>query len=189
MAVPEREIEVGGVRLVVVRKRMRTIRFRVASPDGAVRVSAPLRLSERALREVVARRLDWIAAARRKLAARPAVEARPPRVFSAADRRALRARADPLLDAWAARMGVPRPWLGIRAMRTLWGSCNPRAGRVWLNLALVHASEAALEHVVVHELAHLIERGHGRAFVAILDGHLPDWRAARGELRGMALGR
>jgi len=189
MAVPEREIEVGGVRLAVVRKSMRTIRFRVASPDGAVRVSAPLRLSERALREAVARRLDWIATARRKIAARPVVVAAPPRVFTAADRRELRARAEPLMDAWAARMSVPRPWLGIRAMRTLWGSCNPRAGRVWLNLALVDASPAALEHVIVHELAHLIERGHGRAFVAILDRHLPDWRAARGELRGVDLGR
>lgn len=186
---PVREIEVGGVRLTVVRKRMTTIRFRVASPDGAVRVSAPLRLSERALREVVARRLDWIAAARRRLAAQPVVVAPLPRAFTAADRRALRARAEPLLDACAVRMGVASPWLGIRAMRTLWGSCNPRAGRVWLNLALVDASDGALEYVVVHELAHLIERGHGRAFVAIMDRHLPDWRARRDELRGVALAR
>lgn len=34
-------------------------------------------------------------------------------------------------------------------MKTLWGACNPAAGRVWLNLALFRALLPAIEYVVV----------------------------------------
>ncbi len=32
---------------------------------------------------------------------------------------------------------------------------------------------------MVHEMAHLIERGHGERFTNLMDDFLPDWRARR----------
>lgn len=94
-------------------------------------------------------------------------------------RRELRARAEPLVDCWAARLDANRPILGIKRMRTRWGTCNSVAGRVWLNLALARVAPPAIEYVVAHEVAHLLVRNHGADFVALLDLHLPAWRAAR----------
>jgi predicted metal-dependent hydrolase len=36
--------------------------------------------------------------------------------------------------------------------------------------------------IVVHELAHLIERHYNDRFAALMDRHLPAWRQYRGEL-------
>ncbi|MBY0429469.1 MAG: M48 family metallopeptidase, partial [Alphaproteobacteria bacterium] len=41
-----------------------------------------------------------------------------------------------------------------------------------------------LEYVLVHELAHFHERGHGPRFKAVMDKFLPDWRRLRAELNG-----
>jgi hypothetical protein len=72
-------------------------------------------------------------------------------------------------------------------MRTRWGSCNPVARRIWLNLELAKKPVGCLEYVVVHELAHLIERGHGERFTRILNEHLPQWRARRRDLNSAPL--
>lgn len=93
-----------------------------------------------------------------------------------------RALATELVERWAPVMGVGVPELGIKRMRTRWGTCNHRDRRVWLNLELVRRPRACLEYVVVHELAHLIVPNHSRSFWAVVDRHLPGWREARAEL-------
>lgn len=77
---------------------------------------------------------------------------------------------------WAARMALPTPEWRIRRMKTRWGSCNIRERRIWLNLELVRMPSGAIDLVIVHELAHLIERGHNARFYALMDDAYPDWR-------------
>lgn len=98
-------------------------------------------------------------------------------------RRQLGECLEPLVKEWAQRMGVDVPEVRIKRMKTRWGSCNVRARRIWLNLELVKRSPASLEYVVVHELAHLIEPGHGPRFRALLDKYLPGWRREREALK------
>ena len=81
----------------------------------------------------------------------------------------------PLLDSWVPVMGVPQPALiRYRAMRTRWGSCNHRTRAITLNMALVRFPVAALEYVVVHELAHLKHAGHGKEFWSLVAAAIPD---------------
>ena len=40
-----------------------------------------------------------------------------------------------------------------------------------------------LEYVVVHELCHLLERGHGPRFHQLMDRFMPDWKQRRDKLR------
>ena len=101
------------------------------------------------------------------------------RVLDRGCRKLLLERAQELAEHWSSAMGVPLPELRVRSMRTRWGSCNPRARRVWLNIELARRAPECLEYVVVHELAHLLERGHTARFTAILDQHLPHWRQVR----------
>ncbi len=83
-------------------------------------------------------------------------------------------------------MGVAMPDIAIRRMKTRWGTCNTAAKRVTLNLELARRDPALLEYVIVHELAHLIERGHNARFYAVMDTHLPDWKRRRKALNGVA---
>ncbi|TVP89445.1 MAG: DUF45 domain-containing protein [Thioalkalivibrio sp.] len=92
----------------------------------------------------------------------------------------------PLVEYWAIRIDLMTPEWRIRWMRTQWGSCSA-AGRVWFNLGLIKKPPQSIEYVMLHELAHLHERGHGDRFVALLDAHLPDWRQRRRELNATPL--
>jgi predicted metal-dependent hydrolase len=70
----------------------------------------------------------------------------------------------------------------IRHMRSRWGSCNTRTGRICMNSELCCHAPSCLEYVTTHELCHLIEPSHGAAFKALMDTFYPDWRSARAEL-------
>ncbi|MBQ4132228.1 MAG: M48 family metallopeptidase [Desulfovibrionaceae bacterium] len=90
--------------------------------------------------------------------------------------------AETLRLQWQEKMGVCAAELRVRKMRTRWGSCNTIKKRIWLNLELAKKDPACIEYVLVHELAHLIERGHGKAFWAVVESHLPHWRSLRAKL-------
>ncbi|MBF0124536.1 MAG: M48 family metallopeptidase [Magnetococcales bacterium] len=94
----------------------------------------------------------------------------------------------PLLDKWQRVLGVQVADWRIRRMKTRWGSCVIQAKRIWFNLELAKKPLQQLEYVVVHELAHLLERGHGDRFIAILDRVMPQWRYHRDALNHSVLG-
>ncbi|WP_291993871.1 SprT family zinc-dependent metalloprotease [Candidatus Accumulibacter sp. ACC003] len=104
--------------------------------------------------------------------------------------KALRERARVLfgerLALYAQRLGVELPRLSLSAARTRWGSCSLRSG-IRLNWRLIHFPPAVVDYVVAHELAHLREMNHGPRFWAIVAQLYPDHRAARQELRRLAV--
>ena len=89
------------------------------------------------------------------------------------------ATAPDLLARHEAEMGVRHTRLTVRRMRTRWGSCNVRTGRITLNSDLASLPPQCLESVVVHELCHLLEPSHNARFHALMDRYCPDWRDAR----------
>lgn len=101
----------------------------------------------------------------------------------------LRGQAQPLfterIAQYAGRLRVPAPSLGLSNAQTRWGTCS-ETGRITLNWRLVHFRLAVVDYVVVHELAHLIEMNHSRHFWALVGRQLPDYAAARAELRARA---
>jgi predicted metal-dependent hydrolase len=82
----------------------------------------------------------------------------------------------------AARLRLSYGRLSVRDQRTRWGSCSAR-GTLSFSWRLALAPPEVLEYVVVHELLHLREHNHSRAFWALLDRHRPGWRAQAGWLR------
>ncbi len=90
----------------------------------------------------------------------------------------------PLLIArWEKTLGVQVSEWRIRRMKTRWGSCNPKARRIWLNAELAKKPFECLEYVVVHEMLHLLERRHNNTFYALMDRFLPDWKQRKTLLR------
>jgi len=87
-----------------------------------------------------------------------------------------------LVAKWEPKIGVEVAEARVKRMKTLWGSCNPEARRIWLNLELVKKPPICLEYIVVHEMVHLLERKHNERFLALMDQYLPNWRLHRDEL-------
>lgn len=77
------------------------------------------------------------------------------------------------------------PPFRLVAMRRQWGSCSPR-GLVSLNPALIRAPRDCIEYVILHELCHLKEHNHSRKYYRLLSPLMPNWRATKSRLDGMA---
>lgn len=102
-------------------------------------------------------------------------------------RRELRKRAEAEAAKWAVRLGIKLPVVGIKRMRTKWGTSNPSARRIWLNLELAQKPPRCISYIVLHELLHFEHRKHGDPFVARFDILMPNWRAIRHELNRLPL--
>ncbi len=44
-----------------------------------------------------------------------------------------------------------------------------------------------IEYIIVHELAHLLERSHNGNFIAIMDHFLPEWKHLKNELNKLPI--
>ena len=168
----------------ILRKRIKNINLRVKPPDGRIEVSAPLRVDTSFVRAFVREKRDWIRKQQERIAASPqgrAAAASPDEV--AQWREVVQAFVPPLIAKWEPIMGVKAGKIAYRNMTSRWGSCQPSTGRICINVRLALYPPECLEYVVVHELCHLLERGHGPRFHALMDAFLPDWKAIRAKLR------
>lgn len=83
---------------------------------------------------------------------------------------------------FAQRLGVMPRRIALSSARTQWGSCTvDRVVR--LNWRLIHFAPAIIDYVVAHELAHLKEMNHSRAFWNTVGELMPDYELSRRELR------
>ena len=85
--------------------------------------------------------------------------------------------------------GVAKPtgvrWVTNQGSR--WGSCTPVDGTIRLSDRLATMPGWVVDYVLVHELAHLIEIGHGPRFYRLVDAY-PKAERARGYLLGAVAG-
>ena len=230
MTTRRQRIEVRGIPVEVVRKDIKNLHLGVYPPNGRVRVAAPLRLDDDAVRLAVISRLGWIhrqqaefeqqdRQSQRELVAgeshyyqgrryrldviehhgAPSVRlsnntTMELRVRRGTDRdtreaglqewyrKRLREQLASLLARWEPKVGVTVSEVRIKRMKTLWGSCNAEARRIWLNLELVKKPASCLEYILVHEMVHILERRHNERFRDLMDRLMPPWRLYREEL-------
>jgi hypothetical protein len=103
-------------------------------------------------------------------------------------REQLKGKIPALIEKWQLVAGVKASGWGIKKMKTKWGSCNAKAGRIWLNLELAKKPVKCVEYIIAHELAHLKERRHNERFLKMMDRSMPRWRVYREELNRAPLG-
>lgn len=80
---------------------------------------------------------------------------------------------------WAATSEIP---MRLRRMKRTWGSCSSK-GVITLNTHLVKAPPDCIDYVVAHEVCHLKEHNHGKAFYALQARLYPGWKEAKSRLR------
>ncbi|MDX5333611.1 MAG: M48 family metallopeptidase [Gammaproteobacteria bacterium] len=128
-------------------------RLRVTCRDGNVTVLAPAEAGETDLGEALRR---WLM-------------------------REARRHFAPRLNGLASGHGLEYGRLSIRAQRSRWGSCSGR-GDISLNYRLLFLPPALVDYVLLHELAHTVERNHSARFWGVLEEMLPGARDRDREL-------
>lgn len=70
----------------------------------------------------------------------------------------------------------------VKMVRSLWGSCSSN-GNLSFNKRLIHYPEEVIRYVVVHEVAHLLQRNHSEAFWNLVASYMPQYKRARQVLK------
>ena len=80
---------------------------------------------------------------------------------------------------------VPASVRWVSNQNSRWGSCTPAEGSIRLSDKLRGMPGWVVDYVLLHELAHLLQPGHGPEFWELLRGY-PRLERARGYLQGVS---
>jgi len=146
-------------------------------PDGAVVFRAPMRMPMGEIRRILQEKESWIETHREKAVRNQQRGVQSPLTQDDIHRLAQEAVAalPPLVQAYAARMGVTYGRITVRNQVSRWGSCSA-SGNLNFNCLLMLAPTEVREYVVVHELAHRRHMDHSAAFWQEVERILPDYR-------------
>lgn len=165
----------------LIRSGRRTLALEVTR-DGRVLVRAPMRLGQKRIDEFVAQHESWVTEhlARQRQRRESHPEPTP------AQREALIRRAGAVLPErvayYSGIMGLYPTGITITGAEKRFGSCSAK-NRICFSWRLMQYPAEAVDYVVVHELAHIRHKNHGKDFYACIEKVLPDWRERRAMLR------
>lgn len=153
------------------------------TPDGTVKVRAPRRCPDSTIDRFLQEKQSWILKYVNKAKQNPIVE-KPPLPPSERSRyiRIARDIFTRKTAYYASIMHVTYGRISIREQKTRWGSCSSE-GNLNYNWRLIFAPEEVLNYIVVHELAHRREMNHSKAFYAVVESVLPEYKKAQKWLR------
>ena len=219
-----------------VKKDIKNIHLAVCPPNGRVRVAAPLKTTDEAIKQLIISKMPWIKKQQTKFAFqerqtkreyisgeshyflgnryrlnliqtadKPGIEIKSKtritmyvkpkasieekqQLMDALYRSELKKIIPSLIGKWQEIMGLHAREVKIKKMKTKWGTCNPKCGRIWLNLELAKKPVRCIEYVLVHELTHLKEKHHNEHFQLLLRAYLPQWEQSKQELNSRILG-
>lgn len=154
--------------------------------NGDVHVSAPVGTPRKDIERFIDEHRDWISKAQQKTLERQEhrnafyqqlpLQTRA-QVNDAQQR--MKQLIDPLVERYSREIGVTPSRIHYRAMVSRWGVCNVRQKSICFSTYLLLLPVWCVEHVVVHELCHLLEPSHNARFHALMDRYFPRWREAR----------
>ena len=163
--------------------------------NGDVHVSAPIGMSKEEIEAFVSQHQEWIVEARKKTAElqKQRIDffnqlplATKPQKVEATEK--VRALIEPLMKHYSEVIGVIPSSIRYKPMISRWGMCNVKERSIYFSTYLLLLPNRCVEHVVVHELCHLLEPSHNVRFHALMDKYYPKWRDARKETRRIVKG-
>ncbi|MCL1997645.1 MAG: M48 family metallopeptidase [Turicibacter sp.] len=222
------------IEVEIRKKKIKNLHLYVKPPNGKVTVSAPLSMSDAAIKRFLQTKLAWIKKQIAKFAEQPHQTAHEyisgeflyiwgERYFLQVEeierlkhksrlilqgnhailtigktstvkqrelfvrewyRTELKLKVSEKLPKWEQITGLKASDWQTKHMKTRWGTCNIKTGKIWLNVQLAKKPPECLEYVILHELCHLVVRKHNRQFNALMDKFMPSWREIQHILNG-----
>ena len=97
----------------------------------------------------------------------------------------LQERATDLSSRFLGGLAKPVSIAWVTNQSTRWGSCTPSEGTIRISARVKGMPPWVLDYVILHELTHLLEPGHGGEFWSLLSSY-PRTERVRGYLEGVA---
>lgn len=161
----------------LIRARKRTLSLQV-SPAGELIARAPYLMPKFLIDRFVEEKSGWISK-RIKEIAKPV----PAKIEHFSEDN-LKKYIESELAKYSDLMKLSPSGLRFTRVHTYWGTCAP-SGILSFNLSLRYTPKEAVSYVVVHELAHLQWKGHGKRFWAMVEKYYPRTKEMRKLLRSI----
>jgi len=185
------DIDDGCLRLIetmsiqVTYRRTSRMSMRIVK-NGDVHVSVPIGMPKKVVEQFIEEHRDWISEARKKTYENQQRRAAfysqlPLQTQAQADDALQRLKnlIEPMVERHSKEIGVKPSAVHYKAMISRWGVCNVKDKSICFSAYLLLLPEWCVEHVVVHELCHLLEPSHNARFHALMDKFFPRWKEAR----------
>jgi hypothetical protein len=88
----------------------------------------------------------------------------------------------PKVEYFSNIMGVNPTGVKITSATTRWGSCNAMNG-LCFSYRIMLLPDDLIDYIIVHELAHVKEKNHSKAFYAVVASYIPDYKDRQKRLR------
>ena len=158
----------------VVRSKRRSMAVEITR-DARVIVRVPLGCSEKAAAAFAESQRDWIEKhlemQKKRIERYPEPDEQEKARLIADAKRVIPER----VRHYAGLMGLEPAGIKITGAKARFGSCSAKNGLCFSWRLMLRPPEA-VDCVVVHELAHIKHKNHGRAFYALMASVLPDYK-------------
>ena len=172
------------------RKKVKNLRIKVE--DGIIKVSAPLRTSEKEIKKLLETNKDVIE--KLKLADESRnryknhlfgekVNFTSEEDLEEIYRRELKKVLGEIFPRYEALTGLSPNSYEIRKMKVRWGTCYPQSGAIKINLYLAERPREEIEAVVLHELVHLKYFYHDKKFLEECKKYMPNYEEIERDLK------
>jgi predicted metal-dependent hydrolase len=166
----------------IIRSKRKTLSIQV-DEKGEIIVRAPNRYSERKIERCIEKNSKWIENAIGKQQKRQSNTCE----LSEDDIKRLKALAkDVLADKvsyYSQVMNVKANGMKITSAKKRFGSCSGKNSICFSYILMLYPDEA-IDYVVVHELAHIVQHNHSKMFYEIIAKVLPDYKNREKMLKG-----
>ena len=157
----------------VIRSNRKSVSIEI-TPKAEIIVRAPLFASDKTIASIIATKQKWIDEHLEKIRSTP-----PLPQLSREQINAYVSAAKTVLPEkvryFATLMGVDPTGITITGANKRFGSCSGK-DRICFSYHLMRYPDAAIDYVVVHELAHIVHKNHSKSFYALVEKYMPDYK-------------
>lgn len=168
----------------IKKKKVKHVSIRV-TVDGKVLVCVPMRVSLEKAKEFVYTKRHWIN--------RHLDQMKKKKIISLQeiswDQQKEMELLQLVLTQWEPflEQQLSYPTIKFRKMKGSWGICRKTKGTITLNKAIVMVPQECQKYVITHELSHLLEANHSKAFYKVLVHAMPDYKEYEERLKTYAI--
>ncbi len=167
------------------RLRMKYVRLSIGV-DGVLVVSAPKRYPQFLLKKLILNKINWIQAATCKRLAKPSIFREQHSIQEVKQYKLLTKKLVlERLQHFNNFYNLKYKKVTIRKASSRWGSCS-KQGNLNFNYRLCLLDSKLLDYIVVHELCHLQEFNHSKAFWGLVAKQFPDYKILKQQLKSLA---
>ncbi len=165
----------------LVRSKRKSLAIEV-KPSLEVVVRAPLFVTDAQIKGFVDSRREWLEKAIERVRERR--ESCTPLTDKEISelKKAAREYIPKRLSEYSAIMNLKPSGVKITSARTRFGSCSGK-NSLCFSYLLMQKPKEAVDYVIVHELAHIKHKNHGKRFYALVEKYMPDYRERNKLLR------